>query len=258
MMIKHFLFTLNLLLISASTFSQVAEVKIEELSRIRLQSDFEQMNEREQRWDELSVGRLNKTIEELQASGFYRDSLSEEAQKDAVQQLRSYAVIYSENRSRCVMTECENGIARDTVRWNSHGKAKCFYTDSTFNLLTGFGIFGGTYFSLELRGERLNSLVNFDLHRETVFKAQRSDTVLQSRIDVPFLYQALQIDREPAEGEQLNGRLLFETPVFYRSSEFDPYLSKDDYDPASVNEIRYTGELEFTCKVLDPQKRIDW
>ena len=173
--------------------------------------------------------------------------------------MNEYAIIYKENRSRFKMNEYVNNELKDSINVDRKSKAICLYEDSTLSILTGFGIFGGIYFKVDIQGNIYNASVTFDEYKEKEFKKTLTDTNMVSTIEISFGKEILYLDHKPNmfNGEILNGSLIFETKSFYKSSEFDPYLSLNSYDPQKVNLIYYTGELQFTCKVLEPKNRIE-
>ena len=247
------------LTVSMPVLSQTGQLRVENVKVIRAGSNFDRLNKYEEDWNKLSIERLNETVDKLKASSFFLDSLSAEEQHDTIREIQDNAVLYAQNRSRFSMLEYENQAFKDSISVTKQAKAVCSYSDSTLTIHTGFGIFGGIYFTIELQNYQVNGSVNFDLYKEAVFKAHLNDSTLSHRIDVPIEKKILHIDHYPSSnGEHLNGKLTFHTATFYRSANLDPYLSKDYYDPTEVNEIYYLGELEFTCKVLDPLKRIEW
>lgn len=242
-----------------SALSQSAIVVID-INSLQRDAHFNKLNKYELRWDSLSVERLKERINGLESSNFFLDSLSKQEQADTIRRLRETAVVYSENRSRFLLNEYVDQEFTDSLMVDRQAKAICLLEDSTVYIQTGTGIFGGVYFEINLEQNSFNSSFIIDEYKENIFKTNVEDTILASSIQVPMKKQVLYLDNELSfqNGVTIHGVLDFETVTFFRSSNFDPYLSMDAYDPNEVDKIYYLGELEFTCKLLLPEQRIEW
>ncbi len=237
--------------------SGIVIANVDSLHRV---SGFKELNKYELWWDSLSVSNTERRIENLKQSHLFQNSLSDQEQIDTIQKIKQYAIRYSENRSRFSLIKYLNQKRSDSTMIAQQSKATCLFEDSTISILTGVGIFGGVYFEMSIEKDKSNVVFIIDEHNEKIFKANMGDATMTSSIEVPMKRQELFLNETPQfkNGELLQGILQYETDTFFISSSFDPYLSMDFYDPNEVVEIYFMGELEFSCKVLQPELMIQW
>ncbi len=211
---------------------------------------FNQLNYKEQKWAKSSQDHLNDELFRIKIN---KDSIDFHHLPDSLIYLDHMYPTYTENRSRFATKEYQNGELNDSLRVIAMSKAICIRSsDSTLSILTGTGIFGGIYFRIELKNDTFYSELSLDNYRDSIFKQNATDPHLLSKIEIRNVKESLQLDAGPnySKVDFLNGHLEFSTTTVYRTVDYDPYIGRERYDAEHLNELYYTGELDFTCKVI--------